>query len=92
MSMIDPSIDDLYDKVGSKYALVIMASKRARQMVDHMLEDKAHGVEKPRYGAMVNETYVNTNKEENFRKPVSIALEEISKGFVTIADKNDKEK
>ena len=35
MSMIDPSIDYLADKVGSKYALVIMASKRARQLVDH---------------------------------------------------------
>ncbi|MGM9518958.1 DNA-directed RNA polymerase subunit omega [Acidaminococcus timonensis] len=34
MSMIDPSIDYLADKVGSKYALVIMASKRARQLVD----------------------------------------------------------
>lgn len=35
MSMIDPSIDDLWEKVGSKYALCIMASKRARQLVDH---------------------------------------------------------
>lgn len=34
MCMIDPSIDYLADKVGSKYALVIMASKRARQLVD----------------------------------------------------------
>ncbi|WP_432643457.1 DNA-directed RNA polymerase subunit omega [Acidaminococcus sp.] len=34
MSMIDPSIDYLADKVGSKYALVIMASKRARQLVN----------------------------------------------------------
>ena len=34
MTMIDPSIDVLADKVGSKYALVIMASKRARQLVD----------------------------------------------------------
>ena len=29
-----PSIDYLTDKVGSKYALVIMASKRARQLVN----------------------------------------------------------
>lgn len=35
MSMIDPSIDDLSKKVGSKYALCIMAAKRARQLVDH---------------------------------------------------------
>jgi DNA-directed RNA polymerase subunit omega len=35
MSMIDPSIDYLAEKVGSKYGLVIMAAKRARQLVDH---------------------------------------------------------
>ena len=35
MSMIDPSIDDLAEKVGSKYGLVIMAAKRARKLVDH---------------------------------------------------------
>lgn len=34
MSMIDPSIDYLTDEVGSKYALVIMASKRVRQLVN----------------------------------------------------------
>lgn len=35
MTMIDPSIDYLAEKVGSKYGLVIMAAKRARQLVDH---------------------------------------------------------
>ncbi|MCH3951519.1 MAG: DNA-directed RNA polymerase subunit omega [Acidaminococcus sp.] len=34
MSLVEPSIDKLYDKVGSKYGLVIMAAKRARQLVD----------------------------------------------------------
>lgn len=33
MTMIDPSIDYLAEKVGSKYGLVIMAAKRARQLV-----------------------------------------------------------
>lgn len=37
MTMIDPSIDYLAEKVGSKYGLVIMAAKRARQLVDHAL-------------------------------------------------------
>ena len=45
MSMIDPSIDDLAEKVGSKYGLVIMAAKRARQLVDHapaLVESKSN--------------------------------------------------
>lgn len=32
MSMVDPSIDVLADKVDSKYTLVIMAAKRAREL------------------------------------------------------------
>ncbi|MBO6263513.1 MAG: DNA-directed RNA polymerase subunit omega [Clostridia bacterium] len=30
-----PSIDRLAEKVGSKYALCVIASKRARQLIDH---------------------------------------------------------
>ena len=32
MSMVDPSIDYLAPKVDSKYTLVIMAAKRAREL------------------------------------------------------------
>lgn len=32
--MIYPSIDDLFEKVDSKYTLVIMAAKRGRQIRD----------------------------------------------------------
>ena len=32
MSMVDPSIDDLAEKVDSKYTLVILAAKRAREL------------------------------------------------------------
>lgn len=70
MSMIDPSIDDLAEKVGSKYGLVIMAAKRARQLVDHV-------------PALV---------ESKSNKPVSIAMEEIAQGLVTIAGKDDLKK
>lgn len=34
MSMIYPSIDDLVERVDSKYTLVIAAAKRARQILD----------------------------------------------------------
>jgi len=33
--IIDPPIDDLLEKVDSKYALVVFASKRARQINDY---------------------------------------------------------
>lgn len=34
MSMIYPSIDELVERVDSKYTLVIAAAKRARQILD----------------------------------------------------------
>lgn len=34
MSMVKPSIDVLTDKVDSKYTLVILAAKRARELND----------------------------------------------------------
>ena len=33
MSMVDPSIDYLTEKVDSKYTLVVLAAKRARQIL-----------------------------------------------------------
>ena len=36
--IIDPPIDDLLSKVDSKYALVLFASKRARQINDYYAE------------------------------------------------------
>lgn len=42
MSMVDPSIDYLAEKVDSKYTLVILAAKRARELTDgnHNLAEK----------------------------------------------------
>ena len=42
MSMVDPSIDYLAEKVDSKYTLVILAAKRARELTDgnHNLTEK----------------------------------------------------
>ena len=31
----EPSIDKLSENIGSKYALCVVASKRARQLIDH---------------------------------------------------------
>ncbi len=36
--MIDPPIDKLVDKIGCKYALVIVTAKRARFLLDKKLD------------------------------------------------------
>ena len=67
-----PPIDDLLDKVSSKYALVIYAAKRARQIND--------------YYAQLGEgllEYVGPLVEPGPReKPLSIALREIHAGLL----------
>lgn len=70
----DPPIDDLLEKVDSKYALVIYASKRARQINT--------------YNAQLQEgllefvgPLVPSNQED---KSLSISLREISEGMLTI--------
>jgi len=39
--MIDPPIDKMLNKVGCKYALVSLISKRARYLLDHQEEKTA---------------------------------------------------
>lgn len=70
MTMIDPSIDYLAEKVGSKYGLVIMAAKRARQLVDHasaLVESKSNkpvsiAMEEIAQGLVTAEPKSNTKK------------------------------
>lgn len=45
--MLYPSINDLRDKVDSKYTLVILASKRARDLIDGKVELVDIGFSKP---------------------------------------------
>ncbi len=70
--IINPPIDDLLEKVSSKYALVIYAAKRARQIND--------------YYAQLGEgllEYVGPLVEPGPReKPLSIALREIHAGLL----------
>ena len=72
----NPPIDDLLDKVSSKYALVIYAAKRARQIND--------------YYAQLGEgllEYVGPLVEPGPReKPLSIALREINDDLLTCED------
>jgi DNA-directed RNA polymerase subunit omega len=70
---INPPIDDLLKVVDSKYGLVIMASKRARQ-INAYYGQLGEGLLE--YVGPLVETRVQ-------EKPLSIALREISEGLLT---------
>ena len=68
----NPPIDDLLDQVSSKYALVIYAAKRARQINDYYSQ----------LGEGLLE-YVGPLVEPGAReKPLSIAMREIQSGLL----------
>ena len=67
--IIDPPIDDLLAKVESKYALVIFAAKRARQINDYYA-DLHEGSLFDNVGPLVDSTIDD--------KPLSVALHEIN--------------
>ena len=68
MSLIDPKIDELLAQVDSKYTLVIMAAKRARQINSYYTQ----------LGEGIGEFVPPLVPSDPGRKPLSIALEEIS--------------
>jgi DNA-directed RNA polymerase subunit omega len=70
-TMIDPPIEELLDKVDSKFTLVILGSKRARQ-INSYFNQLGEGL-----GAIVPPQVASVA-----RKPLSIAFEEIAAGKV----------
>ena len=71
--MIEPKIDDLLAQVDSKYTLVILAAKRAREINSYYNQlGEGRGEFVP--------PLVETGGLRN--KPLSIALEEISEGKI----------
>jgi DNA-directed RNA polymerase subunit omega len=72
--VIDPSIDDLLDKVDSKYSLVVLAAKRAREINSYYSQ---LGEGRAEYIPPLVET--GGLRE----KPLSIALKEVSEDKVT---------
>jgi len=74
-TMIDPPIESLLDKVDSKFTLVTLASKRARQ-INSYFNQLGEGL-----GAIVPPQVASVA-----RKPLSIALEEIAAGKVRSGD------
>lgn len=76
----NPPIDDLLEKVDSKYALVVSAAQRARQINTYyqQLEDGQFGMVGP---------LVDCSKED---KPLSVALREIEAGQLVITKPYDQ--
>ncbi|ROR81861.1 DNA-directed RNA polymerase subunit omega [Plantibacter flavus] len=73
--IIDPPIDSLLTKVESKYALVIFASKRARQINDYYA-DLHEGSLFDNVGPLVDSSVED--------KPLSIAMHEINEDKLQI--------
>lgn len=76
----NPPIDELLDKAGSKYSLVLYAAKRARQ-INAYYSQLGEGLLE--YVGPLVETYVH-------EKPLSIALREINDGLLTIENLEPK--
>jgi DNA-directed RNA polymerase subunit omega len=64
--MVEPPIEDLLAKVGSKFGLVILAAKRARQ-INSYFNQLGEGL-----GSIIPPQITSVS-----RKPLSIALEEL---------------
>ena len=69
--IIDPPIDELLTRVDSKYALMIFASRRARQINDYYA-DLHEGSLFDNVGPLVDSTIDD--------KPLSVAMHEINEG------------
>ena len=70
----NPPIDELLDKAGSKYSLVLYSAKRARQ-INAYYSQLGEGLLE--YVGPLVDTHVH-------EKPLSIALREINEGILTI--------
>ncbi len=72
MAMTEPKIDDLLGQVDSKYTLVIMAARRARQINSYYSQ----------LGEGIGEFVPPLVPADPGRKPLSLALEEIVAGKI----------
>jgi DNA-directed RNA polymerase subunit omega len=79
-NMMYPPIEDLLDKVDSKFTLVALAAKRGRQ-VNSYYNQLGEGL-----GAIVPPQVTSVS-----RKPLSIALEEIAANKITYVRTEDAE-
>jgi DNA-directed RNA polymerase subunit omega len=80
VTMMFPPIEDLFDKVDSKFTLVSLSAKRARQ-INSYFSQLGEGL-----GAIVPPQVASVS-----RKPLSIALEEIAADKITYRRPEDVE-
>ncbi len=71
--MIDPPIERVLDKTESRFTLVVLAARRARQ-INAYFNQLGDGIG----------SYVPPQVHSLSRKPLSIALEEIAEGKVVV--------
>lgn len=72
--MIEPPVEQLIGKVGGRFDLVVLASRRARQINNYYSQ----------LGGGIGQ-YVPPQVHSLSHKPVTIALEEIAAGKLTVA-------
>jgi DNA-directed RNA polymerase subunit omega len=80
VTMMYPPIEELFDKVDSKFTLVSLSAKRARQ-INSYFSQLGEGL-----GAIVPPQVASVS-----RKPLSIALEEIAANKITYGRPEDVE-
>ncbi|MCL2745728.1 MAG: DNA-directed RNA polymerase subunit omega [Coriobacteriia bacterium] len=74
MSIVNPEVDKLLDKVDSKFTLCTLASKRACQ-----INDMVHGVREQALSAMATSEIAKLTSA----KPLALAMDEIARGDVS---------
>lgn len=79
-TLMEPRVEDLLESVDSKFTLVTLAARRAREINDYYAQ-LGHGV-----GRVVPPQITSVSA-----KPLSIALEEINEGKITPRRLTDEE-
>lgn len=79
-TLMEPRVEDLLESVDSKFTLVTLAARRAREINDYYAQ-LGHGV-----GRVVPPQITSVSS-----KPLSIALEEIDEGKITARRLTDDE-
>lgn len=83
--MIYPPINELVEKTGNKYELVIATAKRARELAN---EDKTKEKQPVEVGAFI--AAKNAAKaDKNMQKPIIKAIEEIVEGKVYVVKEGE---
>lgn len=80
-AMINPSIVSLLEKVDNRYSLVIVTSKRARMIIGPESEEGENEEDTEMYELRSPLVKVNSNK------PLTIAINEVEKGYIKITEK-----